>query len=331
VPVSNNGLVDTAALVKQIEREGAMKPLGWRVFDDGDFGLNPGEIAIVAGRPGHGKTTVLLNMMVNWLTRYPDETFVLISHEVPVEAVMLKLLSILTRRRGRTGWSYNELRRLLRSQLKEVPPGLEADDALGAIAELREVEKRMRIVYEPNWRVDDVCRYLVEVKSNTNIGGVFVDYLQLIGGKREDTYESRDHEMSMVAKNLKRCAVEAEAPMVVAAQITRDVALDLDFVAAGSLEDERVVQHIMKRRPQLNHVGEGGGDQEADLVLGILNYRAEFVAAAEAEGSERLIVNGDSNPFEILVLKNRYGRLITAPLIIELRSGYIRDPGVFGK
>lgn len=35
--------------------------------------------------------------------------------------------------------------------------------------------------------------------------------------------------------------------------------------------------------------------------------------------------------FEILVLKNRYGRLLTAALVIELRSGFIRDPGVFGK
>ena len=89
----------------------------------------------------------------------------------------------------------------------------------------------------------------------------------------------------------------------------------------------------MKRRPQLHHVGEGGGDQEADLVLGILNYRAEFIAAAEAEGlnTEQLVLSGDSNPFEILVLKNRYGRLLTAPLVIELRSGFIRDPGVFGK
>src|SRR5258706_15916630 len=102
-----------------------MKGLGWGVFDAGDFGLNPGEIAIVAGRPGHGKTTVLLNMLINWLNAWPQETFVLISHEVPVEAVMIKLLSILTRSVGRSGWSYNELRRLLRSQLKQVPPGLD--------------------------------------------------------------------------------------------------------------------------------------------------------------------------------------------------------------
>ena len=38
-----------------------------------------------------------------------------------------------------------------------------------------------------------------------------------------------------------------------------------------------------------------------------------------------------ANPFEILVLKNRFGRLVTASLIIELKSGYIRDQGVFGK
>lgn len=328
------GAVDSASIVKQIERQGTMKRLGWHALDAADFGVNAGELAIVAGRPGHGKTTVLLNTLVGWLENHPNETFALISHEVPVDAVVIKLLSILTRRLGRAGWSYNDLRHLLQSGFKIVPQGLDPADVSSALAKLREIEGRLRVVYEPDWTVEDIDQYLKSMAgSSSNIGGVFVDYLQLVAGPRDLTYESRDHEISTVAKRLKRTAVEIGAPMIVAAQISRDVAWTVDYIPGTSLEDERVLREVIKRRPQLHHVGEGGGDQEADLVLGILNFRAELVAAVEAEGSnpEQLAVSGDANPFEILVLKNRYGPLVTAPLIIELKSGYIRDQGVFGK
>ena len=328
------GEVDTAAIVKQIERQNVLKRFGWRALDAADFGLNAGELAVVAGRPGHGKTTVLLNALVNWLDNYPQETFVLVSHEVPVEAVAVKLLSILTRRLGRAGWSYNELRAHLHDRTKAAPHGLDPADVTAALAKLREVEGRLRVVYEPEWTVEDVDRYLKSVAGAVpKIGGVFVDYLQLVAGPRDLRYESRDHEISTAAKHLKRTAVEIAAPMVVAAQISREVAWAVDYIPGTSLEDERVLREIIKRRPQLHHVGEGGGDQEADLVLGILNFRAELVSAAEAEGinPEQLATSGDANPFEILVLKNRYGRLVTAPMVIELKSGYIRDQGVFGK
>jgi replicative DNA helicase len=332
--MKTNGAVDTAAIIKQIERQSVLKRLGWRTLDAVDFGLNAGELAIVAGRPGHGKTTVLMNTLVHWLEDYPDETFVLISHEVPVEAVVIKLLSILTRRLGRAGWSYNDLRAALQNKMNTAPEGLDAADVAAALAKLRELEGRLRVVYQPDWTVEDVDHYLKSVAGEgRKLGGVFVDYLQLIPGPPSLKYESRDHEISTAAKHLKRTAVEIGAPMMVAAQISRDVAWTVDYIPGSSLEDERVLREIIKRRPQLHHVGEGGGDQEADLVLGILNFRAELVSAAESEGvnPEQVVQSGDANPFEILVLKNRYGRLVTAPMIIELKSGYIRDQGVFGK
>ena len=328
------GKVDSADIIKQIERQGAMKRLGWHALDAADFGLNAGELAVVAGRPGHGKTTVLLNTLLHWLEHYPNQTFVLISHEVPADAVVIKLLSILTRRLGRAGWSYNDLRRLLQSGSKIVPKGLDPADVSSALAKLRDIEGRLRVVYEPGWTVDDIDDYLRTMAgSSSRIGGIFVDYLQLVAGPKSLKYESRDHEISTVAKRLKRTAVEVGAPMIVAAQISRDAASTVDYIPGSSLEDERVLREVVKRRPQLHHVGEGGGDQEADLVLGILNFRAELVAAAEAEGAnaDHLAISGDASPFEILVLKNRYGQLVTAPLVIELKSGYIRDQGVFGK
>lgn len=332
--MKTTGAVDSAGIVRQIERQSVLKRLGWRTLDAADFGLNAGELAVVAGRPGHGKTTVLMNTLIHWLENHKDQTFILISHEVPVEAVVIKLLSILTRTLGRAGWSYNDLRAAMQDKGRPAPKGLDPADMSAALAKLRELEGRLRVVYQPDWTVDDVDRYVKSVAvEGCKIGGVFVDYLQLIPGPPDLNYESREHEISTAAKHLKRTAVEIGAPMLVAAQISRDAASNVDYIPGSSLEDERVLREIIKRRPQLHHVGEGGGDQEADLVLGILNFRAELVSAAEAQGTEleNVSVTGDANPFEIIVLKNRYGRLLTAPMVIELRSGFIRDQGVFGK
>ena len=41
--------------------------------------------------------------------------------------------------------------------------------------------------------------------------------------------------------------------------------------------------------------------------------------------------SGAAGPFEVAVIKNRHGELGIAPLILESRSGFIRDPGVFGR
>ena len=132
---------------------------------------------------------------------------------------------------------------------------------------------------------------------------------------------------------MKRMAVNLDCPVAAAAQISREAARMTDWIPDGTLEDEKVLRAIAKRRPQLHHLREGGGEQEADLVLGILNYQADYMQACEDAGLEQMarVETGGAGPFEVNVMKNRFGELSIAPLVLEARSGYIRDPGVFGR
>jgi replicative DNA helicase len=117
-----------------------------------------------------------------------------------------------------------------------------------------------------------------------------------------------------------------------AAQIGREAAQISDWIPDGTLEDERVLRAIAKRRPQLHHLREGGGEREADLVIGLLSYRADYLAAAEQAGMDKLVIEtGSAGPFDVGVIKNRYGQLGLATLVLESRTGFIRDAGVFGR
>lgn len=330
--MTDTGQIDVANMIAAVRDQGAVKPFGWRSIDALELGVNPGELTVIAGRPGHGKTTVLLNILVHWLESHPSESFILYSHEVPAESVMIKLLCMFTRSKGARGWSYNEMREWLHTTGGTVPRGLESKDAQRAVERLSEFQKRLFVIYQPDWNTLELARSVGAIAHKTGtIGGIFVDYLQLVPGP-PGHYENREHEVSVVAKQLKRLAVETRCPLVAAAQIGREAAYAAAVIPSGSLEDERVLREIAKRRPQLHHLREGGGEQEADFVVGILNYRADFVSIIESKGLDMDLARdmGDATPFDFCVIKNRFGRIATVPLVLEARNGLIRDQGVFG-
>lgn len=323
--------LDVAEVIARVAHQGSQKRFGWSVLDSLELGFNAGELAVVAGRTGHGKSTVLLNVLLNWMLEDEEQHFILFSHEIPAEAVVIKLLSILTRKRGELGWSYHDIRRW--AQQGEVPAGLQRGDIQGAIDQFGHLQRRLSIIYEPDWGVLDIQRRAREIaEAHPRIGGVMIDYLQLVPPP-PGRYESQEQEISATAKELKRLGVQLECPLVAAAQIGREAAGISDWIPEGDLEDERVLRAISKRRPQLHHLRQGGGEQEADLVVGLLNYRADFVSALEDSDADqrRIREMGTSGPFDVAVIKNRYGQLGVATLVLESRNGYIRDPGVFGR
>ena len=76
--------------------------------------------------------------------------------------------------------------------------------------------------------------------------------------------------------------------------------------------------------PNLDNLRGGGSEQEADLVLGLLNYAADYKTEAKATGEH------EAPPVTLLevgVLKSRYGDVGRwAGLAFERRFGLIRDP-----
>ena len=330
--MDGSGEVSVLTLVERMRKAGAGKACGWSALDRRDVGFYPGELSIIAGRTGHGKTTAILNLLLQWLATYPEERFILYSYEIPVESVLVKLISALTRKNGVHGWSYNDIRRWIQT-------GTTGADTRGTIQELQAAmdylrlhQQRIEIVYQPDWNVERLAQD-ARARSVRNgagrIGAVLVDYLQILPPPAI-AFETREHAVAATARMLKRLAVSLDTPIVSAAQISHEAARLLDRVPDGAFESEKVRRAIAARRPQLHHLREGGGEQEADLVMGIINYRADFQQSRDVEKVEYgSLDDADANLFEVLVLKNRNGSLGMAALSFDSRTGYIRDRGLF--
>ena len=321
-----------SGIIDDLVRRGHGKPFGWKAMDDRDIGADPGDLVIVAGRTGHGKSTVVLNLLAEWLATYPEQVFLIFSNELPKEAILLRMLSILTRRQGTVGWSYHDIQRCLQGSTGTLRIGLNVEELHNAVHTLKGWEKRLVAVYQPDWNVLEVTEFARSVRERTpTLGGVFVDYLQLIDPP-PGQYDGHELEVAITARHLKRLAVHIDCPVVAAAQIRGITISATDEIPFGSLDDRRVLEFIAKRRPQLHHLRDAGGEQEADLVLGILNYQADYFAVREEAGLDQTarVESGNAAPFDVAVIKNRHGALGAASLVLEAASGAIRDLGVFG-
>jgi replicative DNA helicase len=327
--------VPPAFSVDRLERESeemaAGKVSGWNVLDYHEVLFNPGELAVLAGRTGHCKTSVLVGLLVNWAKAAEkegrDEVLVFYSLEEPEVRIYHRLISLLAVDFG-AGWTVNEVRDFKRgrrgfgSRVDYKWEGVE--ETLNEAREtLRKWENRLLVVHRSSWTVEEIEAHARDMAAHYNVGAVLLDYLQRIPAPVGGRYDRRDIEVSTVARRLKALAVELSAPVVVGAQINREAVPDKyreKVAKAASYEEAK--KEIKKARPDLYHIREGGAEQEADLVLGLLNYAADWRTEEDA-----LRDIPEVTRLEVGTLKSRYG----TPgrwnaLAFEGRYNFIRDP-----
>lgn len=311
----------TGGLLEAVKRAGEGKLSGWTALDRLGLRFHPAELAVIGSRTGHGKTTVLLSLLLNWLESYPTETFIFYSYEIPPEAILIKLASAVTRKQGGKGWTYYGIKSCLRRYEDYPMKGRKELEA--AFDALRGWEERLITVYRPTWTVEDLAAHARKVADRTGgIGGVLVDYIQLVPVAPGE-HERPELEALAVSRRLKLLAVDLACPVVAAAHISRATVEDVPLPRGGEFGGAQVQEAIRKRQPQLHHMRESGSEQTADLVLGLLNYRADFLQEREIADAEERSKPGR---LDIVALKNRYGSLGAATLVLEAWTNTIRDP-----
>ena len=215
-------------------------PTGFSRLDKMTAGMHPGDLIIVAGRPGMGKTSFALNVALN-ACQARGAPCVVFSLEMPKGQLANRLLCSEARvdaGKLRTGYLG-----------REDWPRLTA--AAGTLSEL------------PLWLDDTPGITLMELRAKTRrlktehgLGLIVIDYLQLMrAGVRTD---SREQEISDISRSLKGLAKELELPVIALSQLNRSVE-----TRAGK-----------DKRPQLSDLRESGAiEQDADTIM--LIYRDE--------------------------------------------------------
>lgn len=306
-------------VVTDIRAAAEPKRSWWPELDELGIRFQSKELTLIGARTGHGKTTALVNLLASWLEHYTEERFLYYTYEIPIDALLLKMAALVIRKQTGTTWSFYELREFVRKGT--VPEGLSADDVQQALDTVKQWEHRLTPVYIPDLSADQLSEHAQQAKATAgNIGGVLVDYVQLVPAP-PGRYERRDVEVSAVARTLKRLSVNIACPVVAAAQMSREAIGQSDIPRGRPFDALPVQEAIQKRRPQLHHLREGGSEQEADLVIGLLNYRADFVSDREdASRDDR----NRPGPLDVSILKNRYGDLGVVTMVLDGRSGLIR-------
>jgi replicative DNA helicase len=246
-------------------------PTGFDRLDRKCAGLHKGDLYIVAGRPGMGKTAFVLNIAVNVASprrvkgsdpndplgsgdvEQPGWGVGFFSLEMPREQLASRLLAVEARvdvSRLRSGnikhEDWNKLTDAA-ARIGRLPIWLDDTPALGLL-DLRAKIRRLKA---------DISRKSGDGPDAQDLGLVVIDYLQLMQGRRDAA--SREQEISELSRGLKQLAKEMSVPVIALSQLNRSV-------------ETRTTKD---KRPQLSDLRESGAiEQDADAIMFI--YRDEY-------------------------------------------------------
>ena len=188
------------------ERPGSMLtgvPTGFTDFDRVSQGLNRGNLIIIAGRPGMGKTSFALNVAQHVTVR-ERKTVGIFSLEMSQQELALRILC------SEADISFSRLRSNRVSQ-KEWTRIIQTVRAIG--------DAPLYIDDSPNPTLLEIASKSRRLKAERGLGVIVLDYLQLMqaGGR----YENRNLEIAAISRGLKQLAKELEVPVIALSQLSR--------------------------------------------------------------------------------------------------------------
>jgi len=238
-----------------------------------------GALTIIAGRPGHGKTSLQLSLLANLLRGYPERSFYFFTYEEPKKAIALKLIMIMSGVILESNSNYGAYVNYFKEH-RGSNKQLEA-----AIQEYEELTSSGRLlISDTMYPAEDLASVISLLAKKGNTGAVIVDYIQRIPiPAQSQRYLDIKHISSLLLEQ----AVRQDIPIILGAQLSRD-----KDKKAGS-------------KPRLDNLREGGDiEQDANLVLGL------YTAAIEEMEKEDYQAPDKAQPvvdMELSILKNRGG------------------------
>ena len=244
--------------IEALEGTGGMSrgvPTGFHDLDDLTNGLHPGQMVIVAARPGVGKSTLAVDFMRSCSIQngLPSALF---SLEMSKPEVMMRIISAEANVR---------LSAMRAGKMNE-------DDWQQLTKAVTRIEHAPIFIDDsPNLTMMEIRAKARRMKQQSDLRLIVVDYLQLMSsGKR---VESRQVEVSEFSRQLKLLAKEIEVPVIAVSQLNRGVESRgedaeprvSDLRESGSLEQDADMVMLINRPDSTNRDHARAG--EADIIL----------------------------------------------------------------
>lgn len=219
-------------------------PTGFCDLDEATSGLQEGDLIIVAGRPGMGKTTLAMNISEDVSVR-PGFSTLVFSLEMSERQLAQRTVSSLgslelskVRNPKRMCDGDNDWSKLSAALGKLTDANFFVDEAAGiTVAQMHAKARRIKRKYGLNL--------------------IVIDYIQLMSGSDRTKGRGRVEEISEITRGLKLMAKDLHVPVIALSQLSRQTEGRAD------------------KRPQMSDLRESGSiEQDADVI--ILMYRDEY-------------------------------------------------------
>jgi len=224
-------------------------PTGFADLDNLTNGLHPGQMIIVAARPGIGKSTLALDIARHAAVKH-RKTAVIFSLEMSKTEITMRLLS------AEAGIRLSQMR----------SGSMSEQDWEKIVRRMTEISDAPLFIDDsPNMTMMEIRAKARRLKQRNDLRLIVVDYLQLMtSGKR---VESRQQEVSEFSRQMKLLAKELEVPVIAISQLNRGPEQRTD------------------KRPMLSDLRESGSlEQDADMV--ILVHRPDAWEADDPRAGE---------------------------------------------
>ncbi len=240
---------------------------GFHDFDQRTGGLRPGNLVVVAGRPGMGKTSWAMNVAEHIVVD-PNAAggVAIFSLEMTPDDLMTRMMCSVAK--------VNQQR--IRNGIPEEHDWPHLVDAVGKLMKPgRLFISESRELTPMTLRAQ--CRRLArQLKDHGGLKLIIIDYIGLMeGGRRGDDGSNRTNEITYISRQLKSLALELELPIIALSQLNRSV------------------ENRQPPRPNLSDLRDSGAiEQDADMVLFL--YRPDYYLKDETpvewQGKAELIV-----------------------------------------
>lgn len=253
-------------------------PTGCPALDSLICGWNKGSFNVIAGRPSVGKTSFALNTAL--VCAEQSGAVALFSMEMEMKQCTTRILSIR---------SDIETSRLMTGNLSD-------PDFEHLVIAADGIVQQFPICIDDSayLTVDDIRQKCHQLKKAQDLSLIIVDYLQMVQGGPQKTYENRYEEISDISRSLKRLAKELEVPVIALSYLSRSV-------------DMRP-----NKRPCFYDLrGTGTLDEDADVILMLYREKPD-----EAESDLENYLN-------LIIAKNRFGSMRTLKFYLQPDTGKV--------
>lgn len=277
---------------------------GVRALDEAIGGLQGGDLVVYAGRPGMGKSALLMTSAMR--TAMQGRPVLFFSLEMTQERLLQRVGCDLD-------FDENPAHPISYSWFRN---GSAKHADIGRLAEgLRRLPDSLTIFENGSLTIQEIAALSrSHAARSASMGLIVIDYLQKVSAG--DRYRgNRVQEVTEISGAAKALAMRLKWPVVVGAQLNRGV------------------ENRDEKRPNLTDLRESGAiEQDADAVIGLfrpgyyVDKRKPALGRMDpAYGAWEVEWEGNKNRLDLLVMKNRNGAEDSLSVFCDMRASAIRN------